>query len=98
MFVILSEIITNIHYRSQLGVEKGAELYGAAEHVLVAGKLVVTDCQVRPVAKYGSYVQFEKQPEVGSDVPDSERHVPVKRTDIPGHEHKAQVYFTYQGS
>ena len=86
----------DIFYRSQLGVEKGAELYGAAEHVLVAGKLVVTDCQVRPVAKYGSYVQFDKQPEAGSDVPDSDKHVPVKRTDVPGHEQKAKVVYTFQ--
>jgi len=77
-------------YRSQLGVEKGAELYGVAEHVLVAGKLVVSDCQVRPVAKYGSYVQFEKQPDAGSDATDSERNVAVKRLDIPGHEFKQQ--------
>jgi len=78
-------------YRSHLGVEKGAELYGVAEHVLVAGRLVVTDCQVRPTACYGSYVQFSKMSAGNCDVTDGEHGVvPVKRADIPGYEQKAQ--------
>ena len=80
-------------FRSQIGVEKEAEVYGLPEIVIIDGKITVADCQIRQTVKSGKCLKYNKDSvddNCNNSVEDY-KIVPVKRVDIPGFETESKV-------
>jgi len=67
---------------SVFSLPQGSDVYGAVDQVFVGGKLVVSDGQVRPMAKWGNYVSLRPFPVKEEAFKESLRK-PLERIDRP---------------
>lgn len=61
---------------------EASDVYGSVDKVLLDGKLVVSDGQLRPMAKYGNYVTLQPFP-VKEEVFEQTLRKPLERIDRP---------------
>ena len=73
---------------ARFNLNKQTELLGVPEYVLVGGKVVVSDCQLRGVKTHGRFLSLAPFPATLNPTLQGRMRAPLERLDRPGDENR----------